>query len=169
MKNLIVLTVLFFSINTAFSFTRNISVPEIDTLVGYFEFSELQEGFYQDWFTPEYSNYQVDKNTLDSLMLEDLTNIKIIVVIGTWCHDSQRETPRLVKILKYIKFDNTVAIGVNREKQAEGTEVPDLNIEFVPTIIVYQENKEIGRIIETPKESLENDLFMIIRSNNMQR
>ena len=41
---------------------------------------------------------------------------------------------------------------------------PDFNpesyqINRVPTAIIYRNNKEIGRIIETPKKTLEKDLF----------
>jgi len=136
-----------------------------DTIVGYFTFDQLQDYPYGDWFIPEYSAYEIDKTTLDSLKINELDNIKIIIVIGIWCHDSQRETPRFVKIMEYLKFENTIAIGVNRQKQAEGTEVPKLNIQYVPTIIIFKDNVEIGRIIEAPTESIEKDLFKIISLN----
>jgi hypothetical protein len=53
-------------------------------------------------------------------------------------------------------------IGVNREKQGLSDEAEELDIEFVPTIIFYKDGSEIGRIVETPAESLEKDLLKIL-------
>ena len=38
-----------------------------------------------------------------------------------------------------------------------------MNIERVPTFIIYRGEKEIGRIVETPKKSLERDLWNIVK------
>jgi hypothetical protein len=164
-KNISLLIILFFCLKISFATTNNFNnpIPISDTIVGYFTFDQLQEPPYSDWFIPEYSAYEVDKTTLDSLEANNLDNISIIIVIGTWCHDSQRETPRFVKIMEYLNFQNRTSIGVNRQKQSEGTEVPDLNIKYVPTIIFYKDNNEIGRIVETPVETLEKDMIRIIK------
>jgi hypothetical protein len=42
--------------------------------------------------------------------------------------------------------------------------VADLNIERVPTFIIMNEGIEIGRIIETPEETLEADLLKILQN-----
>ena len=55
-------------------------------------------------------------------------------------------------------------IAVNKNKKAEGTDVDILNIEKVPTIIFFKNGEELGRIIETPNESLEKDMLKIISS-----
>lgn len=153
-----------FSISFANAHVNN-TIPRTDTIIGYFSFDVLEESPFSDWFILEYSTYQVDNVTLDSIKTDDLTELKILIVIGTWCHDSQRETPRFVKIMEHLGFNNIEAIGVNRQKHADGTEVPDLNIQYVPTIIFYKGKTEIGRIIETPIETLEKDILKIIKSN----
>ena len=58
--------------------------------------------------------------------------------------------------------ENLKMICVDRDKKAEGTEVGDLNIEFVPTFIIYKNDEEVGRIIEEPKVTLEEDLKQIL-------
>ncbi len=50
-------------------------------------------------------------------------------------------------------------IAVDEDKEAEGDELSDLNIEFIPTFIIYKGDAELGRIVETPEESLETDLI----------
>jgi thiol-disulfide isomerase/thioredoxin len=166
-KNISLLIILFIFLKISFASTNNFnnSIPIADTIVGYFNFDQLQESPYSDWFIPEHSSYEVDKETLDSLETNDLANISIIIVIGTWCKDSQRETPRFVKIMEYLNFQNITAIGVNRQKKADDTDVPELNIQYVPTIIFYKNNTEIGRIVEAPDETLEKDLVKIIKAN----
>lgn len=166
-KNISLLIILFFCLKISFASTNNFnnSIPIADTIVGYFNFDQLQESPFSDWFIPEYSAYEIDKETLNSLEANDLDNISIIIIIGTWCHDSQRETPRFVKIMEYLNFQNITAIGVNRQKKADGTDVPELNIQYVPTIIFYKNNTEIGRIVEAPEETLEKDLVKIIKAN----
>lgn len=139
-------------------------IPASDTIIGYFDFDQLKNLPYNSWFIPEYEDYSVDTSTLNVLKKSLLDNITITIVIGTWCSDSQRETPRFVKILEYLDFDldNITAIGVNRKKQAPNTEVNELNINYVPTIIFFKDNKEIGRIVESPEESLEKDMVKFL-------
>ena len=72
--------------------------------------------------------------------------------------------PRLFKILNELNYNvNSITlIGVNREKQGLSNETEGLEIELVPTIIFYKDGSEIGRIVETPVESLEKDLLKIL-------
>ena len=133
-------------------------------IYGYCDREGLTSGQFGSWFEPEYQSYQVDDSTLLATDLDFLFTCNITVVLGTWCSDSQREIPRLYKILDYLAFpeDNLKLICIDRLKNAEGTEVADLNVQLVPTIIFYQGDIEMGRIIETPEVSLEADMARII-------
>jgi len=42
-------------------------------------------------------------------------------------------------------------------------DIDNLDIKRVPTFIIYENGEEIGRIIETPKKSLEKDLEKIVK------
>ena len=85
---------------------------------------------------------------------------------GTWCTDTHRELPRLIKILEAVKYpENKIKlIAVNRKKETpDGEDVP-YNIKRVPTIIVKKYGREVGRIIEMPETGfLEQDLLNIIK------
>ena len=136
-------------------------------LVGISNKKVYQDSSFASWFNVEYTNYTVDIKTLENYKnhFED----KIIkTVLGTWCSDSRREVPRFIKILDFIGFpeDKYLFLNVDRNKKGLTDEVDNLNIEFVPTFIIYENGKEIGRIIESPEISLEADLVKIIKKNS---
>jgi len=115
------------------------------------------------WYNSEYNNYEVNEIILDELKNE-ISDLTIEIVLATWCSDSRREVPRFYKILDYLEFPDTqiTLIAVNRDKIGLKDEVDNLGIKFVPTMLIYEDSEEIGRIIETPQESLEIDLKNII-------
>ena len=53
-------------------------------------------------------------------------------------------------------------IGTDRDKLAGDTDISSLNIEFVPTFIFYESDTELGRIVETPSETMEKDILQIL-------
>lgn len=116
------------------------------------------------WFESEYDYYQPEDSIIQ---LINLDSVKIVCVMGTWCSDSRREVPHFYKILDLLKFDETnlKMYCVDRKKQAEGYDIDQYVIERVPTFIFYKNDSEIGRIIETPQETLERDMLKIIQSN----
>ena len=130
---------------------------------------QLLKSPYSDWYLKEHDEYTIDKKNVEELKKEKLSSYKMIVVLGTWCEDSHREVPRLMKILESINFpeQKLTIIAVNRKKEAPGGEECIYNIQRVPTIIVQKYGKEIGRIIEYPASGyLERDLLEIVRKDN---
>jgi hypothetical protein len=65
----------------------------------------------------------------------------------------------MYKIMDQIKFNdkNLKIVSVDRDRVSPGGEQKGKNIHHVPTIIFYNKGKEIGRIIESPVGSLEED------------
>ena len=132
-------------------------------LVGLSTKKAYQDSNFAWWFNSEYTNYDVNTKLISNYAnyFED----KIIkTVLGTWCSDSRKEVPRFIKILDFIGFpeDKNLFVNVDRDMKGLRNEVENLNIEFVPTFIIFEDGKEIGRIVETPEESLEADLISII-------
>ncbi len=132
-------------------------------ILGYCPASIIIDSLFKDTWTTEYDNYKPDYKTLDSLEGK-LENVNIKIVFRSTCSDSREQLPRLFKILNELNYDvNSITlIGVSREKQGLSNETEGLEIELVPTIIFYKDGSEIGRIVETPVESLEKDLLRII-------
>jgi len=93
-----------------------------------------------------------------------VNNLQITIVMGSWCPDSQLEVPKMIMILEAIDYpmDMLEIIAVNRWKKVPEMNISSLNIKYVPTFIFYKEGVEVGRIVETPKQSLEFDMVNIL-------
>jgi thiol-disulfide isomerase/thioredoxin len=120
------------------------------------------------WFAPKYEKYELDESAVSSLKNIISADISFKVFFGTWCGDSQKELPRFLKVTDQLNLaDNQLGIfatdnSTERYKQSAKREEKGLTVYRVPTFIVYKKGKEIGKITEHPKESLEADLVKII-------
>jgi len=132
-------------------------------LVGYCTREAFEDHLFSEWFAEEYDFYSpvFENQELLQTLLDD---IEITIVMGTWCSDSKMQVPAFYRILDELKYDTKriTLISVDREKQSPGNITNDLDIELVPTFILYKDNEELGRIIEIPNETLEKDIFKII-------
>ena len=92
------------------------------------------------------------------------SEIKIEIVLGTWCPDTKRNVSAYFKIMEMV--DNplfmTTYIGIPRDKDSRKPFIEGKNITNVPTFIIFMNNQEKGRIIENPIKSVEEDLLDII-------
>ena len=116
----------------------------------------------------EYYQNSINDYSIDSALIIGkshlLDKVDITIVFGSWCSDSQRELPRFLEILNIMDYpmDNINIIAVDANKNVDGINTVELDINFVPTFIFYKNAKEIGRIVETPSTTLENNLLNII-------
>ncbi|MCF6239745.1 MAG: thioredoxin family protein [Bacteroidales bacterium] len=152
--------------NTKINKTKFDEKASDNVLIGYVNREGLKMEPFHEWFTPGYKHYQVNDSILKLIDKGDFRkNIKITIVLGTWCSDSRREVPRFYKILDHLEYNtkDLTVICVDTDKKAQGTNVDELNITRVPLFIFYRANKELGRIIESPKKSLEADMLEIVK------
>lgn len=127
----------------------------------------MKQAPFDAWYLPNYNGYSPDSGVLTPLRA-GLRNKKIQIFMGTWCGDSKREVPRMLKVLHLcglppsrIEIIN-VGHGEQDYKQSPTHEERGKDIHHIPTFIVYQDGMEINRIIETPIQSLEKDLLRIV-------
>ncbi len=115
------------------------------------------------WFKSEYEQYKPDSVTVREIEY-NYDGTKTTIVMGTWCSDSHEQVPRFFKVMDEAGYppDHVKIICVNREKKDSSGVVDSLNIELVPTFIFYKEGKELGRIVETPKQNIEEDIYEIL-------
>lgn len=122
-------------------------------------FSTIHSNF-DSAFKAEYPLYQPDKETIDQIR-NQLEDINITLVMGTWCGDSREWVPRFYKIMDLAGFDyrNLTLICVDRDRKAGDYDISHLKIERVPTFIINRDGQELGRIVEVPDDLLEKDLL----------
>ncbi|MBX2991623.1 MAG: thioredoxin family protein [Bacteroidetes bacterium] len=114
-------------------------------------------------FQENYDSYQVDENFVQ--MIQTLhEGVEVVVVLGTWCGDSKREVARFLKIadLATIPPSHIKFYGVDRTKASDDGVTERYDIRLVPTFIFLKHGVEIGRVVESPKTSMEEDLLVIL-------
>lgn len=143
--------------------TMKDTVDDENMLIGQISKKGFKQEPFSTWFDTEFSAYEINKTVTDSIK-PLLENISLKVFMGTWCEDSQRETPRLYRVLEAIDFDKDKfeIIAVSRDKDTPNHLEEGQNIEYVPTIIVLKNEKELGRIVESTIGTLEDDLLAIL-------
>jgi thiol-disulfide isomerase/thioredoxin len=138
-----------------------------DMLIGCCTIEALMQEPYASWFLTNYTAYQID-TALASEIKKNMANKEFILFLGTWCSDSKREVPRMLKLLHYCGATTEqiklvlVSNHANEYKQSPSHEEKGRNILRVPTLIVLQNNQELNRIVESPVESIEKDLLKIL-------
>lgn len=109
-------------------------------------------------FNDEYLNYAPSEGDLQ--LIQKLAGKEVLVLFGTWCHDSQREVPRFLKLLDKanIELEKLRLIAVGYDKRDPQGIAEQYNLRYTPTIIVLDGTQELSRMIEKPEQSLAQDL-----------
>ncbi|WP_456460560.1 thioredoxin family protein [Lutibacter sp.] len=140
-----------------------VTKDEEGNLIGITNKADFLQEPYTDWFSPNYNDYKTNKEIINKLkpLLKDIT---IKAFMGTWCSDSQEQTPAFYKILDETGFSykNLELVAVNRDRETPDNLQKGFDIERVPTLIFYKEGKEIGRFVEYPRETIEVDILKIV-------
>lgn len=114
-------------------------------------------------FITAYDTIHIQTEFVDMIRQAN-TGVDVLVFLGTWCGDSKREVPRFLRVVDAagIPMDRITLHALDRKKTSpDGTEVR-YRIERVPTFIFLKKETEIGRIVETPKTTLEGDILTIL-------
>jgi thiol-disulfide isomerase/thioredoxin len=136
-------------------------------LLGEVTLSQLKQPPYATWYSKNKEEYQPNAEVVEALKKANPSKYTIKIFFGSWCGDSKRELPRMTKLLEKLSFPqkNLTLIGVDDStevyKQSPQRQEAGMNIFRVPTFIVYENSKEVGRIVEYPTETMERDLLKI--------
>lgn len=123
----------------------------------------LQKMPYKTWFNTNFKTYLIDENSLKSIKKRKLKKLKILAFMGTWCHDSNREIPRLMRVVEELGIaDQLELYGVDVDKTSAFGREEGYNVEKTPTIIFLLDGEEVGRILEEPEVSFEAYLAEIL-------
>ena len=148
--------------------------PEEPKLLGRITAQDLGQEPYGEWFTEPYIDYTPNPEILAGLKAVAGKDLDITVFFGTWCPDSQREVPRLLKLLDLMEFPSgglsLVAVDDDDEakKRSPGGEEKGLELYKVPTVVLSRDGVELGRFVEHPVLSLERDFLAILSGEDYQ-
>ena len=111
-------------------------------------------------FKESYEGYSFDEAA------ENLPgDFRVLVMFGTWCHDSEREVPRMLKLLGSLGVEEwaVTLIALDQAKREPRGRARALQVDFTPTFIFYVGGREVGRIVERPETTLEQDIRRLLR------
>ena len=144
--------------------TESVSTHVDKILNGPINKEGLKKMPYKLWFNTNYKTYRVDSDLLKDIKRKKLKELKVLAFMGTWCHDSNREIPRLMRVMDELDAGNQLelyALDVDKTS-VNGKEKP-YDIKNTPTIIFYVNGEEIMRVIEEPEGSFEEVLVSILK------
>ena len=114
-------------------------------------------------FKRNYDAYEVPAG-IDGLPAD----LEVKILFGTWCHDSEREVPRMLKLLAAsgVREENISLIALDILKEEPQGRARALRVDYTPTFIFFSDGKEQTRIVERPIKSLEKDLSALFGPDN---
>jgi len=127
------------------------------------DISQAQLLEHHEAFKRNYDRYEVSAG-IDGLP----PDLEVKILFGTWCHDSEREIPRVLKLLAAsdVKEENISLIALDIRKEEPEGRAKALDVRFTPTFVFFSDGIELGRIVERPTESLQADIKAIVGRSN---
>ncbi|MGZ5281661.1 MAG: TlpA family protein disulfide reductase [Bacteroidia bacterium] len=130
---------------------------------------KLDDSVKYTWFTKGYNNYKPDETKAKQLR-KHRKHLRFVVFGGSWCEDTHMWLPKFYKVVEMAKIRkrDVTLYGVDRDKKPVGNvkdkTAPsmDYKVNRVPTFIVFYDDKEVGRVIESVRNSVEEDILKIV-------
>lgn len=116
------------------------------------------------WFKENMKWGEADASAIEAIK-KNASKFSIVVVAGTWCHDSNNLLPKFYRLLDKAGYPESkvLLIAVDRKKHAYKQYEKKYGITNTPTFIVMQNGKEVGRVTENGKTGyFEKELGEII-------
>ncbi len=111
-----------------------------------------------------YNEYSFNPEIIELLKTKSDKLTSVNIYFAFWCGDSENNVPPFMRILDEMGIKGTKVnyFHANRKQPGDKYYFEKLNVERVPTFIIFKDGKEIGRIVENPKKTLEDDLLEIL-------
>lgn len=104
------------------------------------------------WFSENMRYGQTDPAAIESFR-KNKNKFNLVVFGGTWCHDTQNLLPGFYRLVDKSGYpENKITlIGVDRAKTTLNNLQTKYGVTRVPTFIVMQGDREVGRVVEYGK------------------
>jgi tetratricopeptide (TPR) repeat protein len=156
--------------------------PKVQHLLGKCALADFKKAPYNVWYDEGFKAYTPNASVYAALKQTNVAKLRFKIFLGTWCGDSQREFPRLARLLQELGVPehSIEIIGVNNAdsaaKRSPTNEEQGADIFRVPTVQIFEQankqqankqqkagTQEIARVVEYPAETWERDLLRIMR------
>jgi thiol-disulfide isomerase/thioredoxin len=133
-------------------------------LVGEIGRAQLTRSDSFKWFDSFYPLYTVKDMAAFNYITKQKGELSFKIICGTWCEDTQILLPRFYNFcdLQGIANHQVKLIAVDRKKELNNHKPNGYGVTSVPTIIIYKNKKEAGRIVESISHPLELEIQMIL-------
>ena len=124
-----------------------------------------------DWQkSAQWSDYTASEYQTSEFLISQIKEVsktrkyELLLFLGNWCGDSKTEVPKIMKIIEQAELDlaRLELWGVDRDKTEPSGFAVKNDIEKIPTLVILTDGKEIGRIVEFPKATWEQDILNIL-------
>jgi len=118
------------------------------------------------WFREGYDKYQPDIQSVKTIS-QHAGSMHIEVFGGTWCSDTHDLLPGFYKAMDAAGIKDTqISLHlVNRDKKTRDGSTDKYQITNVPTFIVFYGGKQVGKVVESAKTTIEGDIATILIGN----
>ena len=119
-----------------------------------------------------YDSYHPFPKALQQLRQRAGDSMLFVVFYGSWCRDSRKNVPRLLKTADALRKQGVsvrvMLVEVDREKRltrpmADGLERQAVDIPFTPHIEIYRDRQYIGYVSERLWRSVERHLHSVLK------
>lgn len=116
-------------------------------------------------FHDQFDSYHPQKSAIQQLQSwSEFVRIKVFFRFN--CSTSQELVPAFIKIMDAVDnpYFESEYISLSDDESQWESDSGEYTIAETPTFILFRENEELGRIVENPLDSLEQDLVEILQA-----
>lgn len=121
------------------------------------------------WYAESQKIYPTPNAEAVAALKNNKDKIYLIIFAGTWCEDTHFVLPKFFKIQEAADFpeDHIAMFAVDRNKKTLSPIAEAMDVTNVPTIIVMENGKEKGRVVEYGKTGYwDKELAAVINGTN---
>lgn len=117
-------------------------------------------------FYQQFESSSISQQDIEGLSAID-KNLTLRLLFGSWCHDSEREVPKIIKLVEAAANPNLVLMltAISSDKLQPESAVARYNLKYTPTLVVIRDGQELGRIIEMPEHSWAADIVALAQQH----
>jgi len=115
------------------------------------------------WEAADWYRLQPDK-AASLKTLQNEAQADFLIFGGSWCKDTLQQLGMIMAILEQaeVPAERVRLFGVDRSKKEPSGAAAGYAVQRVPTLVILSGSGEMGRIVEYPKATWEDDMIRVL-------